>query len=243
MCSATQRGRHAIADHDLLAGTAQRRAARVGANRSPRRIHGRHALHRRRPLRLRSLGHHRLRPSPRRAAGRHRQLPDDPRHLSRSTERIRVRHQPGRHRIRRPGDQRRTGRRRAWLRSKAVRRLGWRLQHQLGRRMDRAREDRRTRLVSRVRDSVPHAALSVRHGADVGHQFPAQHPPSQRARLLGADSAAVQSVSAVAGRLDRRRADSGAAQLPHHALRDSATRWHRAKRPSTPRQISTSAST
>ncbi len=43
--------------------------------------------------------------------------------------------------------------------------------------VDGALEDRRARLVRRVRHSVPHAALSVGHGADLGHQFPAQHPP------------------------------------------------------------------
>ena len=96
---------------------------------------------------------------------------------------------------------------------------GARLQHQLGRRVEGAREDHRARLDRRVCDSVPHAALSVGDGADLGHQFPAQHPPPQRARLLGADSAAVQPVSAVARRIDRRRADAGAAQLPHHAVR------------------------
>ena len=110
----------------------------------------------------RSVRHHRVRCAPRRAAGRHRQLPDDLRHLSRSAERVRVRHQPGRHRVRRPGDQRRAGRRRPWLRPDAVGRLGRRLQHQLGRRVDGAGEDHRARLDGRVRDSVPHAALSRR---------------------------------------------------------------------------------
>ncbi len=69
------------------------------------------------------------------------------------------------------------------------------LQHQLGRRVDRAHEDHRAGLDRGVCHSVPHAALSVRDRSDLGHQLPAQHPAPQRARLLGADSPAVQPVS------------------------------------------------
>ncbi len=111
-------------------------------------------------LRPRSVGHHRLRRAPRRAARRHRQLPDDLRHLPRSPERVRVRHQSGRHRVRRPGHQRRAGRRRARRRPDAVRRLGRGLQHQLGRAWKVRAKISEHGWSRRVRHSVPHAALS-----------------------------------------------------------------------------------
>ena len=79
--------------------------------------------------------------------------------------------------------------------------------------------------------------------ADVGHQLPAQHPPQERARVLGADSAAVQPVSPVAGRLADRRADAGAAQLPHHAVRARQRAGVRRRRRSIPRWTTTSAAT
>ena len=96
---------------------------------------------------------------------------------------------------------------------------GARLQHQLGRRLDGARQDHRAGLDRGVCHSVPHAALSLGDRSDLGHQLPAQHPPPQRARVLGADSAPVQSLSRVAGRFARRRADAGAAQPSRHAVR------------------------
>ncbi len=78
---------------------------------------------------------------------------------------------------------------------------------------------------------------------DLGHQLPAQHPPQERARVLGADSAAVQSLSLVAGRFDRpacrrrRCATSASRRTPW------ATRSRRASRRSTPRWTTTSAAT
>ena len=72
-------------------------------------------------------------------------------------------------------------------------------------------------------------------GADLGRELPAQHPPAQRARLLGADSAAVQPLPRVAGRIDRRHPDAGAPQLQASRRTCSATRSRRARCRSTPR--------
>ena len=99
--------------HRVLAGAARRRASRPRRTTEVRiDLHARHALRRRRLLRPRPGVDHRVRLAPRCRARRHRQLPDDLRHLPRSAERLRVRHQPGGDRVRRPGDQRRAGRRR-----------------------------------------------------------------------------------------------------------------------------------
>ena len=231
------------ADHGVLAGTARRGPARVGADRSPRDLHRRHALHRRGPVRPRSVRHHRLGRAPRRADGRHRQLPDDRRHLSRSAERVRVRHQPGRHRVRRPGHQRRAGRRRAGLRPDAVRRIRLGLQHQLGRRVDGAREDHRAGLVGGVRHSVPHAALSVGDGADLGHQFPAQHPAhatsAPTGRRFRASSICIGCRSPARSPACRRRRCATSASR----RTCSATRSPRGQRRSTPRPTAMSAAT
>jgi hypothetical protein len=66
--------------------------------------------------------------------------------------------------------------------------------------------------------TVPDAALSRGHDPDLGHQLPTQHPPQERARLLGAYSATVQPLPAVVGGHAQRRANAGAAQPAHHAL-------------------------
>ena len=59
-----------------------------------------------------------------------------------------------------------------------------RLERRLGRR--RAADERR--LDGRDRDPDGDAPLAGRDGADLGHQLHAQHPPQERAGLLGADS-------------------------------------------------------
>ena len=178
-----------------------------------------------RSVRPRARRHRRLGRAPRRAARRHRQLPDHLRHLPRSPERLRVRHQPGRHRVRRPGHQRRAGRRRPGRRPDAVGRLGQRLQHQLGRRLEGAHEDHRA-AAGRAEFAIPFRTLRYPAGdrPDLGHQLPAQHPAPQRARVLGADPAPVQPLPRVAGRLARRRPDAGAAQLQASRRTRSATR-------------------
>ena len=72
--------------------------------------------------------------------------------------------------------------------------------------------------------AIPFRTLRFPAGVDqvVGRELPAQHPPPERARLLGADSAAVQLVPPVAGRIGRRHSDAGDSQLQGHALRARA---------------------
>ncbi len=157
--------------------------------------------------------HRRLGFAPRRAARRRGQLPRHLRHLPRPPERLRLRHQSRRGRVRRAGHPRRAGRRRADRRRAAILGVGERLQRQLGRRLAGADPHHRDRLERRVRHSVQDAAFPVRQRPDVGRQLPAHHPAPQRARLLGADPAPVQPLPGVAGRHDQR----------HHARRRCAT--------------------
>ena len=81
--------------------------------------------------------------------------------------------------------------------------------------------------------------------SDLGRQLPAQHPPPQRARVLGADSAAVQPVSPVAGRHGRGHPDADDPQLQGDAVRArqhrrvgrAAGRFGRARRRRRRRQV------
>ena len=97
-------------------------------------------------------------------------------------------------------------------------RIGQRVQHQLGRRLDGEDADRCVRLGRRVCDPVRDAALPARWRADVGRQLPAQHPATQRAGVLGAHPAAVRPLPRLArGRSGRhhrpRPAEPGADAL------------------------------
>ena len=177
-------------------------------------------VHRRDPVRSRARRHRRVGRAPRRAADRHRQLPDHRGHLPRSPERVRVRHQPGRRRVRRPGDQRGRGRRRPGRRPDAVERRRARASTSTGTAPGRCAR-RSTEQGWTAEFAIPFRTLRypVATRSDLGHQLPAQHPAPQRARVLGADPAAVQPVSSVAGRFAGRRPDARAAQPPHHAVR------------------------
>ena len=125
-------------------------------------------------------------------ARRDRQLPDRPRHLPRPAERVRLRHQPRRPRVRRPGHERGRGRRR-----ERRRRCG-RLATGFNKNWDGAwvgaDADRRLRLERGVRDPVPTLRYDREAARDVGPQLPAQHPPPQRAVVLGAAPPPVQPV-------------------------------------------------
>ena len=184
-------------------------------------LHRGHALHRRRDVRLRSVRHHRLGFAPRRADGRHRQLPDDRRHLSRSAERVRVRHQSRRHRIRRPGHQRRAGRRRAGLRPDAVGRLGLGLQHQLG--CARGRCARRSpnragppslRFRS-ARCAIPSSDRARRGASTFQRNIRRKNERAYWAPIPRQFNLYRLSLAGSIGGV----ADAGAAQLPHHAVR------------------------
>ena len=102
--------------------------------------------------------------------------------------------------------------------------VGRRLQPQLGRRVGRCAR-RSTSTAGRAEFAIPFRTLRYPSGTrpDLGHQLPAQHPAPERARLLGADSAAVQPLSAVAGRLAGGHPDAGAAQLQASRRMRSAT--------------------
>ena len=207
------------ADRRVPAGAAGRGRSVVGEDRGPGRLHQGHPLHRRGDVRPRTGWHRRLGLAPRRAARRRRQLPRHLRHLPRPPERLRLRHQSRRGRVRRAGHPRRAGRRRADRRWPAIRGVGERLQRQLGRRLAGAIAHHRDRLDRRVRHSVQDAALPVGQRPDLGRQLPAHHPAPQRARLLGADPAPVQPLPGVAGRHAQRHHHPDAAEPQADSLR------------------------
>ena len=112
---------------------------------------------------------------PRLAVERHGQLPDHPGHVPGPAERLRIRHQSGRHRVRRAGIERRPGqrthgrRRGAAAGSQQQRGSARGLQRQLGRRMAGGSASHGSWVGTRgVRHPVPHAALSGRLLPDVG---------------------------------------------------------------------------
>ena len=130
-------------------------------------------------------------------------VPDDLRHLPRSAERVHLRHQRRRHRVRRAGAQRRrdAARRRRPAASAAATpaasgagvNVNW----------DGAWEVKtqrhRDRLDGRVRHSAAHAALRSA-AADLGRQLLAEHPAQARAGVLVADVAHLQPDAPVVGR-------------------------------------------
>ena len=137
-------------------------------------------------LRLDAGRDRRQREPPRCQPDRYRLDRDPPRHVQRRPERLRLRDQPVRDRTGRPGDGRRAdiGRRVHRLRRRRIpERAGERIQRQLGRRLDRAREHHRARLGSRVRHPAQDAALQPGAGPHMGRQRDAQHPAEERAGL------------------------------------------------------------
>ena len=70
------------------------------------------------------------------------------------------------------------------------------------------------RLERRVRHSVPDPELSRPRGPDVGRERPAEHPPPQRDRLLGAVAPSVQPAAAVAGGATVRDSPAGVGAQP-----------------------------
>ena len=163
------------------AGRAVRRATRLRAHRSTDSLRRRGDLRRGRLLRPRSVAHRHDRHAARRRAGRDGLVPDDLRHLPRSAERVRVRHQRGGRSVRRA--------------SARPGRSGFELGWQLGRQdaHDRNRMERR----------VPHSAahVALRAGpADVGCQLLPEHSAHTGADVLGAAAARIQPGPAVVGR-------------------------------------------
>ncbi len=181
----------------LLADDPVRGRPGLRADRGPHRLHRRHALLRCRVPRLRPVRHRGQRQPPRLAARRDGRLPDRPRHLPRPPERLRLRHEPRRPRVRRAGDERGPGRR--VERPRGLRRLAHRLQPQLGRGVGREDAQRRLRVERRVRDPVHHAALRARDRPRVGPEPAAQRAPAQRELVLGAAPPPVRPVPGLAG--------------------------------------------
>ena len=106
-------------------------------------------------------------------------------------------------------------------------RLGRRASTSTGTATGRCARRSRHRLERRVRHPLPDAALPGAGSADLGHQLPAEHPPPQRDRVLGAADAAVQPLPPVAGRQPDRPRDSPAAQPADHAVRARRERGRR----------------
>ena len=77
--------------------------------------------------------------------------------------------------------------------------------------------------------AIPFKTLRFPGGrrSGVGRQLPAQHPPQERAGVLGADPAAVQPLSRVDRRRDRRAAAAGVPQLQADPLRARPVRRER----------------
>ena len=202
----------------LLADGAGRGRPGLRADRGPHRLHGRHALLRRRVPRLRPGRHRGQRQPPRLAARRDGRLPDHPRHLPRPPERLRLRHEPRRPRVRRASDERGPGRR-GERRPGGGGRVADRLQPELGRGVGREDAQRRLRLERRVRHPVHDAALRTRERPRVGPEPAAQRPPPQRELVLGAAAPPVRPVPALAGGRPRGPAAPAAAEPQAAALR------------------------
>ena len=178
----------------------------------------RHLL-RRRTARSRSVRRDDVRLASRLTARRHRQLSHRSGYVSRPPERVRLRDDARRARIRRPGERGRQqqsvrwrGRRRG-RRRKTDWRVRRRIQSELGRRVGSANVTTGSRLVGGVRDPVQDAAIRARHRPRVGREFSADDPASQRDGVLGASPDSVRPDARVA----RRRADR------HSTSRSSGT--------------------
>ena len=92
---------------------------------------------------------------------------------------VRLRHQPVRHRVRRPSDgrgpDRRTRRRGRGIAARAATRI----QHELGRRLHRPRPAHRARMGGRVRDPAQDPALCPGRGPRLGGQRHADYPAEE----------------------------------------------------------------
>ena len=174
-------------DDGLHPAGAVRRAAGVGAHRGAHGVRRRGHLHRGLGFRRGPGGDHPRGQDPGHGGLRGRPHPARVRYLPRLPERVRVRDDAGRHRVRRTGRQRRPRRRllpRGRLQhpaAHAVRRR-WRLQQELGRFLERSDEPRRRGLVRGVPDSLQHAPLRDR--PDLGLQRLPPDPAPERGVLL-----------------------------------------------------------
>ena len=144
------------------------------------------------------------------------------RHLQRSSERLRVRHQSVGRGVRRAGGRRRRYRLVGPVRRRRRRidaRRARRLQRQLGCRLDGAGASHRARLGSRDGDSAQDAALRLGHRQDLGIQRRAQHPAQERAGLPAAGPARLQPHPGVGGRATDRARPAEAPRPQAHAVR------------------------
>ncbi len=98
-------------------------------------------------------------------------------------------------------------------------RAGARVQRQLGRRLDRAREHDRPGLGSRVRNPAQDAALQPGVGSHVGRQRDAQHPAQERAGFPVAGAARLFALPRLCGRQAERPQPADAAGSQVHSVR------------------------
>ncbi len=156
---ASRRGRLGSrpAHHTFRTARAARGRARVAANGCTGVAGWRGTLRGGVALRRQSVVDRLRSDAPGRVIERFRRLLTDSRHLPRPPERLRLRDDPGRDRVRRPGGQRGSGR---WTRRRSTAaRLRGRLQPELGRQLGGGYVDRRRGLVRGDADSLLHAAL------------------------------------------------------------------------------------
>ena len=164
------------------------REGAAASERTEVRVHlrRRRPAHRRPRVRRAAVGDRRHRDAARfRSSARRGQLPDHPRHLQRLAQRLHVRHHAAR-REARAADLR--GRRRQQPRPDSSTPTSTATGTASGMSPPRITDDGWT---AEIAIPLDHAPLRRRRRADVGHQLHAEHPPQERAGVLGADPEGV----------------------------------------------------